>query len=265
MNIREKIKKAINAVGKFFDVSVYNPKWKCNACGIENGNGKYFCDGCYAKLPFVKQVKCAHCGRTTAVPEVFCLSCKDKITSLYRMRSVFDYRAPVSRLVKNLKYDGCKYIAEIFVDFLKTEYDKGEFSPDFITFVPMTDKAKRKRGYNQSELLANGLSDKIGVPIYGAVVKKHETARQATLSARERLSNLDGAYKITDKGAVRDKEILIIDDVMTTGATAETLAKVFLKAGAKRIGLLTVCSVPDINTVETVKINEQRNKHKKEK
>ena len=256
MKIREKFKRAIGFIGRFLDANVYNPKWKCNACGVENGNGKYFCDKCYSKLPFIKGAKCAHCGRTTTVPEVYCLSCKDKITSLYRMRSVFDYEPPISTLVKKLKYEGCKYISEIFVNFLYTEYLKGEFEPDFITFVPMTEKAHKKRGYNQSELLATGLSDKIGVPVYTGVLKKRETERQATLSARERLTNLDGAYKVTDKASVKDKEVLIIDDVMTTGATSETLAKAFLKAGAKRIGLLTVCSVPDINSVEMVKIKK---------
>ena len=108
----------------------------------------------------------------------------------------------------------------------------------------MTDKAKRKRGYNQGELLASFTSKLIEVPCYKLVRKKKETTRQAKLDRSQRLKNLINVYSVIRTKAVFGKKILLIDDVTTTGSTAEAMAKVLKKAGATKVFLLTVATVP---------------------
>ena len=114
-------------------------------------------------------------------------------------------------------------------------------------YVPMTEKALKKRGYNQSKLLAEALSLKTEVPVLDCVVKVKETKRQATLKRGERLKNLKEAFRVCDKKAVKDKTIVLVDDVTTTGATAEVIAERLKSAGAKLVYLITVASTPPID------------------
>ena len=111
----------------------------------------------------------------------------------------------------------------------------------------MTDKALKRRGYNQSRLLAEKLSVLINVPVFDCIKKVKETQRQATLGRAERLKNLDGAFRVFDKKLIAGKSVLIIDDVSTTGATAQVIAKRLKSAGAKIVNLLTVASTPPID------------------
>ena len=111
----------------------------------------------------------------------------------------------------------------------------------------MTEKAKRRRGYNQSELLAKSLSEKIGVPTLECLAKVKETKGQVTLRRSERFKNLIEAFRVTDKKAVKGKTVVIVDDVTTTGATAQALAELLKKSGALKVYLLTVASRPPID------------------
>ncbi len=238
----------LKLLSKIVDKGAFNIHWTCNNCGdeiFESDNEKFFCRKCKDILPFNDGNICLHCGRKTIQKENFCLTCKDKLVSLDICRSPFYYDKPISTMIKKFKYNGAKYLCEVFTEYLVKEYEKNEFDFDYITFVPMTEKACRKRGYNQSKLLAEGVSNSIGVPLFSGLLKKFDTKRQATLGAKDRLQNLIGAYKVTDKNTVKDRSVLIVDDVTTTGATAETLAKELLRVGAKRVGLLTVASLPD--------------------
>jgi competence protein ComFC len=240
MTFREKI-------NGFLEKYFFNPKWKCLSCGKEIFNGENFCKECKKELPFNDKVICAHCGREIIAPEDYCLTCKDKLTSIDLSRSAFTYKPPISTLIKELKYKNRKYLADILAEYLALTYFKNLFAPDFITFVPMTKKSMRKRKYNQSMLLANGLSKRVNVIVKEVLIKKEDTARQVqTKSREERFVNLKTAFKVIDKKSVKDKKILIVDDVTTTGATGEILAEKLKSAGAKTVYLLTVASVPPI-------------------
>ena len=108
----------------------------------------------------------------------------------------------------------------------------------------MTEKAEAKRGYNQSKLLAQKLCEKINVQVIDCLVKSKETKRQATLTASERRKNLTDSFRVVNKKLVKGKSILIVDDVTTTGATAQILAQKLKGAGATNVYLITVASVP---------------------
>ncbi|MCI6444090.1 MAG: hypothetical protein MR844_04005, partial [Clostridia bacterium] len=114
---------------------------------------------------------------------------------------------------------------------------------DGIVCVPMSRKRERERGYNQSELLARNLSALSGVPFLDVTVKRKETESQVGKDYKERRKNLDGSFGISDKKAVRDKRIVIADDVSTTGTTSDILAAALKAAGAAEVFVLTVASV----------------------
>ncbi len=233
-----------NFLSKVLDLIFFNKKWRCNNCGKEIFNGEYFCEQCKDKLPFNDGLICQHCGRKVEAPTDYCFTCKGVLTSVDKSRSVFVYEKPISQMISKAKYFGRKYYLDIFAEYLSNLYFKNYFNADLITFVPMTEKAQKKRGYNQSKILAEQLSKIVNVPVFYGLEKKKETERQATLNKEQRLKNLVDAYKITDKKSVKGKSVLIVDDVTTTGSTAEALSNKLKKAGATEVFLLTVASVP---------------------
>lgn len=232
---------------KFFEKFLFSPKWRCNVCGREIFDGEYFCEDCLKSLSYNDGVICEHCGRKTALPEEYCLTCKGILTSIDKGRSCFNYEGAVRKLITGAKYYGKKYLLDVFSEYLYSAYCKNLFVVDYLTYIPMTNKAQRKRGYNQSKVLCELLSKKVSVPVFEGVIKKKETKRQAKLDRSQRLKNLDGAFRIEDKKLIKGKNVLIVDDVTTTGATGEAMAKKLKSAGAKAVYLLTVASVGELN------------------
>ncbi len=235
-------------IGEFldgiFNEYVYNVKWTCQVCGKEIFDGKYFCDDCLKKLPYNDAAKCSHCGRKTVAPVEYCTTCSNTLVSFDKGRSAFCYEKPINALIKKLKYNGKKYLAEVFAHYLSLVYFKSYFSCDLVTFVPMTEKAEKKRGFNQSELLATKFAKSVSLPVERTLIKVKETERQAKLNRKDRLKNLSDVFRVSDRKTVKDKTVLVVDDVSTTGATAEAVASKLKKAGAKQVFILTVASVP---------------------
>lgn len=230
-------------LSKLITAFAFNPKWRCNVCGKEIFDGEYFCKECLDSLPFNDQSICEHCGRKTKIAEDYCLTCKGVLTEVDKARSCFDYDGSIKKLILGAKYNGKKYLLEIFSEYLSALYFKNLFAVDYLTFIPMTSKAERKRGYNQSKVMCELVSGKVNVPVFYGAVKKKETPRQAKLDRSQRLKNLTDVFKIEDKKLIEGKKVLIVDDVTTTGSTAEALAKKLKSAGAQTVYLLTVASV----------------------
>lgn len=230
-----------NFLKKLLDRALFYDRWTCNACGDEIFSG-YFCSRCQEKIKYIGENSCSHCGRVTPYPINFCDSCIEKNVFFDRALSVFDYQPPISDLIQNFKYKNKRYFATYFAEELYLLCKAKNLDFDIITFVPMHEERQKERGYNQAEILANKLSLKLGASVCNCIKKTKLTERQATLSLNERLKNLSSSFKV-DKGVVKDKKVLLVDDVLTTGATAETLSKLLKKAGAKKVTVLTIASV----------------------
>lgn len=113
---------------------------------------------------------------------------------------------------------------------------------DCITYVPMFKKREKARGYNQARLLAQELAERVNCECVALLEKITYTKNQASLTRSERETNLVGTFAAT---CASPKSVLLVDDVMTTGATANECAKVLKKAGAKTVYVLTFASVPE--------------------
>ena len=236
--------KLLKTLTEFFKKYFFNPKWRCNVCGKELYDGKYFCASCEKQLPFNDGVICDHCGRKVLSAEKYCSTCKERLVNLDKCRSAFIYDKPINSLIKRAKYDGKKYLLNCFVEYLAWCYYKNYLNAEVVVSVPMTEKSKRKRGYNQSEILSKLFAEHVGVPYIDAIEKVKETSRQARLNRNERMKNLDGVFRVKNKKEIKGKAVIVVDDVTTTGATAENIAKRLKSAGAKEVYLLSVASVP---------------------
>lgn len=233
-------KKFIKKVAKKL---LFPVNYTCNVCGKEIFDGAYFCSDCENHLPRIKQAKCNHCGRITPYAVTSCDSCVERNSNFDKARSVFDYSNPIDGLIKDFKYNGKRYLSEVFANELKTIYYSEFVQADVIVYVPMTDERLRKRGYNQARLLAEELSEILNVPVvHNAVVKTKETERQANLSRDERRVNLSKTFKAYKK-EINGKSVLLVDDVLTTGATCDLISELLKKKGAKEVTVFTVASV----------------------
>ncbi len=236
---KERTKKILFALKEH----LFNPKWKCNACEEEIFNGQYFCSDCQKSLPIITSDYCEKCGRQLKAGSTNCTDCKERMIYVDKARSLYSYEGAISKLIKGLKFYNKKYVVDIFINDLSNLYFKSYFNADNILFVPMTIKAESVRGFNQSKLIAEKLAQATNVPLLDGVSKVKETKRQSTLNGKERLENVKGAFKLKKGVVVKDKTIVLVDDVFTTGATSEAIAKVLKDKGASKVYLLTVSSL----------------------
>ena len=213
----------------------------CDICGREVFAGERVCAPCRKALPWNSGAICPLCGRKVKEAGV-CLECKEQPLAVERARSSLVYEGEASRLILRYKR-GEKYlyraVVELCLSTIKEQFPEAEG----LVPVPMTARARRKRGYNQSLLLCEEFSRKLSIPVVDAAEKRRETEPQKTLGRREREHNLEGCFRVTDRAAVKGKTLLIVDDTLTTGATVSELAGALKKAGAERVFAFTATSV----------------------
>lgn len=205
--------------------------------------------------------RCKLCSEVLPIEEDFCNKCsvekirvtEDKISSLIftgkhfdALTSPFYYDNPVDKCIQNLKYNNFKPASEFLATEMSDviERDFKNENPDFITCIPMTRRRKRKRIFNHGEIIAKRISKTFGTEFAPDLLKKiKNTKPQVNLSANERETNLKGAFQVNGKYDIKNKTILICDDVITTGSTLEECAKTLKKSGAKRV----ICTVAAFN------------------
>ncbi len=236
--------------------AVYPANYTCNICGIEVFDDRPFCEDCVTKINFINENYCQKCGRILLSSEEACSSCNHE-WAIDKARSLFEYSGYGKYLIQNLKYNNSRYLAEVFALLLKDLVVKNFFAPDVITFVPMDELSEYKRGYNQSQLIAEALAKTLDNEVIGGLIKKNATENQQTLDFFERQKNLKNSFAVTDKLVFKNKNVLLVDDVLTTGATSNEVAKVLKKAGAKSVYLLTLASVTSKSI--TIQQNLQKN------
>lgn len=156
---------------------------------------------------------------------------------LYRKGS--DFR----QILHLLKYGGCKELGQAMGRMMATELLSGDFfgEIDVIIPVPLHRKKQRRRGYNQSEWIARGISDVTHIPVdVTAVIRRKNTETQTRKSTFERWANVEGTFLLLHPERFAGKHILIVDDVLTTGATTVACAVSFGTAESVRISVLTL-------------------------
>lgn len=220
--------------------AVFPRDYTCDICGYESFGGN-ICQKCLSELPLNNGITCPVCGRRNNVRDI-CIECK-AIPPIFKAAvSPLVYEGSVIKLIHKFKGGGA-YLKDYFADLIAEKIVKFPL-PDWIVYVPMTKKAVRKRDYNQAKLLAASLSEKSGIPLLkDAVIKVKDTPEQKSLTRSERLKNFTGCFKVVKRDEIKGKRILLVDDVLTTGATSDSVSKKLLSAGADVVYLATVASV----------------------
>ena len=208
----------------------------CYGCDVEVEEG-LVCEGCRLALFTHELAVCPKCGRPCASSSRSCGQC-DTPFHLSRVRAVGIYAPPFDKLVQAFKYSGKTKVGELLGRALATLVQQDEMlsAADAVCPVPLHPARLRERGFNQSLLLAAAISMSTRVPLTECLMRTRYTPTQTAKATREkRLKNVEGAFQIRPGAAVAGKTVLLVDDVMTTGATLDQAAQELLKGGAASV------------------------------
>lgn len=223
--------------GSFFGMHYF----KCICCGADVFDESGICVQCKPKIEMNDGKTCVKCGKPVGEND-FC-NCGKRELFFDRAYSPLIYDGLTRKAMLSYKFGGMTYIAKTFSKMLAAKAVKENIDFDTVTYVPLTKKDFRKRGYNQTSLLAKNFCDILGLSQPIELLNKiKQTEKQEKLDFRRRSTNLVGAFSVTDKSLVKGKKILIIDDVFTSGATTSECAKVLKKNGAEKVTVLTVAT-----------------------
>lgn len=153
------------------------------------------------------------------------------------MSSCYYYTGILEELIKRFKFSNDRYLSRVFGELFLDELVARVYHKDFdmLITVPLHKKAKRYRGYDQVELMCQDFKN-LGIDLStDNLIKTRQTKEQATIDRKDRKTNLLGAFDIKRPDEIKDKNILLIDDVITTGATMTECAKTLIKNGAKSV------------------------------
>jgi ComF family protein len=204
----------------------------CAGCGAGSWP---FCEACAHGLVPLRPPWCRRCGRPSPSDVDRCGDCPPPpITSA---RSAFAYQGPARDAVHRLKFSGWRGVGEALAAALVA---LGPPPADAVSWVPLARGRRAERGFDQARVLARALARELGVPTGDFVRRTKETAPQSRRSREERLRAMADAFtRIPGRRA--PERLLLVDDVLTTGATASSCAAALLEAGAREIHLLTAC------------------------
>jgi ComF family protein len=193
---------------------------KCVFCGrVLHDSGDSWCDKCIESLPFT-----LNGGKQEGLYYDFCIS------PLY-------YKAAVRRSILRFKFRGASGYAGVYGKILADNIrEHPDIGYDVISWVPLSSKRKRSRGYDQAMLLALATALELGDVAVETLMKPRDVRAQSELgAAAERRSNISGAYEAVDPELIEGKCVLLIDDIVTTGSTLDECASVLLAAGASKV------------------------------
>lgn len=216
----------------------------CQFCGnrLANVEEGFVCRPCLRHTSPIDAPVCNHCGlpaNIDAQPDFKCAPCNEAPWCFDRARALFRTSGIIRDVIHLYKYAQADYFEPLLANWLK-QFSRILLSvPDCIVPIPLHPVKKRDREFNQAETLARLLSVQLGIPSRPELVVRIKfTETQTHLSRAKRLKNMKGAF-VTVNAAIPGK-ILLVDDVMTTGATASAAADAFKRAGAREVNVLTL-------------------------
>jgi len=208
----------------------------CGGCGKL---GTRWCDDCQAATKLIGLPVCQRCGRRVA-KKGLCTLCKKNLPDYTALRSWAAYEGPVRKAIQRLKYNGDMALGDALARPLNILLQELNWTIDLIVPVPMSKSREEERGYNQASLLALPLALKLSLPYKPqALVKVSDVRSQVGLSWEERQNNIFNAF-LAKEYFVQDRSVLVVDDVVTSGATMNACTEALLKQGARQVFGLTL-------------------------
>ncbi len=210
----------------------------CPLCRSGLVEDRGLCAVCLSGLKRIEGALCTVCGvpfTSQQAGEHTCGECIKRKAPFVKARSAFAYEGTMAEAIRRFKYAGDGALARPLGDLITEALGPFEAErPDLVVPVPLHKKRLRQRGFNQSLVLARRVASTLGARLdYLSLIRTRYTRPQIQLKERERVENVRGAFDITDPSAFKDRTVLLVDDVYTTGATVRECARVIRRAGGE--------------------------------
>ncbi|WP_122317436.1 ComF family protein [Pseudomonas cichorii] len=223
-------------------------KQTCLLCDEFSDTPLPICVACETELPWLGE-QCLHCALPLPASGLSCGQCLKQPPAFTEVVVPWLYDFPLDSLITRFKHQSQwpmgRLLAELYGQFLQHRFDEGLPRPDCLLPVPLASKRLRQRGYNQAAMLAGWLGKSLDLTVdERQLLRIRETTAQQGLDAKGRKRNLNGAFKVTDPAWVQGRHLALVDDVLTTGSTADVISRVLLKNGAQRVDIYCLARTP---------------------
>ena len=214
----------------------------CPACGNATGAGRVLCPGCETSLP-VLTASCPRCAMPYEHEDVTgeCGSCQRRPPDYACSAALYRYAPPVDHFIRALKFHHDLGLAHMLGQRLAARLAEALDRPDVIMPIPLHPSRLRRRGYNQALEIARPLARALALPLdYRTLRRVRATTAQSDLPIAERIRNVRGAFAVRAGARLDGLKIALVDDVMTTGSTAQAAAQTLRAAGAEEVRVWVV-------------------------
>ena len=236
------LKQKLKSLWQIIKKTIY-PEYSCFVCNRELETPEdHICELCKKELVRFDNKVCMVCGEPIGEVDQFCDMCKLVRHPFLMARACFLYNDTSAKLVLGLKYNEKKYLVPYMAREMLLKLEDFGAMPDIVVPVPITEKRKKKRGFNQSELLADEMAIQSGNKFTvrtDLVLRSKDKPPQSRLTRNERLNNLHNVFALGKREDLTGKLVLIVDDVYTTGATVSEVSKILARLNPKAIIALT--------------------------
>jgi len=209
----------------------------CYGCGeylLRNEN--LICTECYVSIPRTD----FHLNEANPVAQIFWGRCMIEKSAAF---SFYERGSRIRKIIHALKYKGVKELGNLMGRIYANQLSESGFFDgiDIIIPVPLHPSKQKKRGYNQSECICGGISEVSGLPVNTSVLRRvSSSATQTRHSRYERWLNVEGIFRVTDYDTLKNKHVLLVDDVITTGATIESCVTELLKTEGIKVSVIAL-------------------------
>jgi ComF family protein len=215
----------------------------CLICRKITYNEMYLCDDCFGSIELNKEPSCVKCGKqlATYAANMVCYTCRRHRFLWGRAVACGRYTGVLKELIHKLKYENEKALAvPLALILLRKVFDEKLDKVDYVVPIPLSKKRKKHRGYNQIELVLEKVSASVPSIRTDLIVRKRETPAQVGLSRALRFKNMKDSFQVVKHDLISEKTILLVDDVLTTGATLNECARALKKSLAKNINVVVL-------------------------
>lgn len=217
---------------------------RCPVCGgVAMPKGRLICPACLKQLSFVSSPACMKCGKEIGSREQeYCEDCTRRKKSFTRGFALLNYDSRAAASMAAVKYHNKREYLDFYARAAALRFKKQFRQAGIQVIVPVPVHASRlkTRGFNQAAVLAEKLSAELGIPWEELLIRVKNTDPQKSLGSAERLKNLRGAFE-AEQEAGKWERVLLVDDIYTTGSTAEICSRALLKTGVKQVFVFAVC------------------------
>ncbi|HJO95884.1 MAG TPA: ComF family protein [Victivallales bacterium] len=213
----------------------------CPLCLNQTTENNYFCADCLNDFSFIGDKRCSSCGSNLDLILNICSKClKEEPFPWNNALSVIELKGYANEIIQKLKYnnriDFVPYISRLASDLVI----QNKLKFDYIVPIPLHKLKKLIRGFNQSYLISQSISKTIKIPCKEWLIREKYTISQTRLSSKMRRKNIINVFSSSKRAIIKNKDILLVDDVMTTGSTLRSAANQLLSAGAKQVSILVI-------------------------